>query len=207
MMVPEQDGTSPQSVDAPQPAPSIATQQPGSAAASGALLIVQEVINYVAFLFRVPVAICFAGMAVIIFVILQDVYFPAAPPVANPTALTHIHLDGGDFVRLYGGLSIVLYVLSLVGRLVLRDRWPRPSYRAKFLVAAAVATLGWGFALYNVPSLRVASGTSRTSLALLFVVFYVLTLVAFALALALSLFADYISAAGARMLGRASAAR
>lgn len=174
------------------------TTPAAEAAASGANVLLREVINYFSFLFRVPVLVCFVAMIGVVAIILQDVY-PGAAAAILPLLLgwlpTNIHLETAGFVKLYGALSTVLYALSLLVRLALRGRTFTVRYRTQFAVAAACATLGWGFVLYNVRFLRVAAGTSRTELALLFLFFYLLTLVAFAAALALSRFADFVAAA------------
>jgi hypothetical protein len=175
------------------------------ALANAATFLLTELVNYFSFLFRVPVFFCFAGMVVVIAIIIQDVYPGVAAITSAPASASapqHIHVGTGDWLKLYGGVSTAWYVLSLLARLVLRGRTFRLRYRTKFIIAATVATLGWGFVLYNVPSLRVAAGTSHAALVLLFLFFYALTLGAFAAALALSRLADYISASGGSLARR-----
>jgi hypothetical protein len=184
---------------------SAAAGPPIPALANAATFLATELVNYFSFLFRVPVFFCFAGMVVIIAIIIQDVYPGVAAITSAPasaSAARHIHIGTGDWLKLYGGVSTAWYVLSLLARLVLRRRTFTVRYRTKFIIAAMVATLGWGFVLYNVPSLRVATGTSHAALALLFLFFYALTLGAFAAALALSRLADYISACGGSLARR-----
>ncbi len=177
------------------PSPS---QRPAAAAANGAIFLLHEVINYVSFMFRVPVFVWFLAMIVVIAIVLQDVYpgiGGAASPLVSRSSADQIHLTTADFVKLYGEIAFGLYVVGAIIRLVRRGRPLRVRYRTQFAIAAAFATLGWGFVLYNVQYLRVGAGTSRVGLAVMFVVFYLLTLVAFAVALAISWFADYLATA------------
>jgi hypothetical protein len=187
---------SPTSPSDPERAPS-PSQRPAAAAANGAIFLLHELINYLSFTFRVPVFICFLALIVVIAIVLQDVYpgiGRAASPVVSRTAPEQIHLTTGDFVKLYGQITFGLYLAGAIVRLVRRGRPLRVRYRTQFAIAAGFATLGWGFVLYNVPSLRVAAGTSSVGLAVMFLVFYLLTLVAFAVALAISWFADHVAA-------------
>ncbi len=172
-----------------------APQRPAAAAASGALFLLHELINCLSYTFRVPVFICFIAMLAVVAIVLQDVYpgfARAAPPVASRSAVEQIHWTTGDFVKLYGKIALGLYLAGAILRLVRRGRPFRVRYRTQFAIASGFATLGWGFVLYNVQYLRVGAGTSRIGLAAMFVLFYLLTLAGFAVALAISWFADYL---------------
>ncbi len=181
---------------------------PSAVAGNAAVLLARESINYVSYYFRVPVVVCFFAMAVVVAIVIQDAYPRAHAYLAaamGPLLARlpgEVHLDNSSWIKIYGVISTAMYVLGLVGRLALRGRTPTLTYRSKFAVAAAVATLGWGFVLLNLPYMRVAAGTSRMGLGLVFLCFYALTLAAFAAALALSWFADAVSAAGGRLVER-----
>lgn len=165
-------------------------------------LAAREAITYCAYFLKVPVLFCFIGMMGAVLGVLQDVYPRAARFAIAPLAalLPHqIHIDTAGFLELYFVLSTLWYLLNVPVR-ILRGEHEKLSYIDSYLIAAGIATLGWGFVLINVPYLRVAPGTSRTGLAGTFVFFYFLTLAAFAASLRLSRLGDYIAETGNRFL-------
>jgi hypothetical protein len=178
--------------------------------ASAILLVVTEIgvfaarelLNYLAYMLRAPVLFCFLSMLGVIVVVLQDVY----PHLARATTQSLLwflpertHLDRADFIKLYVAVSSGLYLIGIPFRLWFRDR-ARLSYGSQFTITAIVATLGWGFVLYNLPYLRVAPGTSRLGLSLVFLFFYILTLFAFAAALGFSKLGDLLSKGADKVL-------
>lgn len=170
---------------------------PLAVAAGGGVLLLHELVNCVSSYFRVPVLVCFMAMAATVAIVLQDVYPRVGPVVLAPILLllpARIHLDGAAFVKLYAALATALWILGLLVRLLRRGRSFTMPYRAQFGTAAAFATLGWGFILWNVRFIKVAPGTSRTQMGVVFFVLYLVTLVAFAIALAISRAGDLMAA-------------
>ena len=156
--------------------------------------VVCEMLYYISYVFRVPLMLCIIALAAFIVITLQDIY----PQIAAVTTAPLLGLlpenfdfnfNNGGVLKLYAQLSSLWYIITRPIQLAF-SRLAKITYKLRFGVAAGFVTLGYVFVFLNVPFMQMAPGTSRLSMFITFFVFYLLTLVGFAGALALSFVAD-----------------
>jgi hypothetical protein len=162
-----------------------------------AVFLARHALNYISYVFRVPVLLCFVTLVCVLVIILQETY----PRLASMTVLPllvflpqDIHLDLPAFIKFYALFSGVWYAGSLPFRKWFRQG--KPTHWSQFKIIAGIATAGWGIVLGHVPVMRIAPGSTRMGLAFVFFLFYLLTIGAFAAAVFLSYLADLVVQAG-----------
>src|SRR5712692_8898474 len=141
------------------------------------VLLVSEVLGYIAFLVNVPFALSLVATIFVIVIVLQDVYGLEPLRLLAWTGIPakgHFHADLKDFLRFYAIAAFALFLVREIVRAVFRLK--RPTFRRRLLTPIIVSTLGWAFVLASVPLMRVAPGTTRVALGMMFFFFYLLGL-------------------------------
>ena len=98
-------------------------------------------------------------------------------------------------IQTYAILSTAAYIVGLPFRFMLRGR-PKLTYRVKFKIFAGASALSWALALRFLAFSAPKPGQSPWGFVVLFIVLYLLTLGAYAIALKLYALADLCVEAG-----------
>ena len=141
------------------------------------VLLVSEVLGYIAFLVNVPFALSLVLTIAFIVIVLQYVYGLYPLRLLAWTGIPaegHFHAELKDFLRFYAIAAFVLFVTREIVRAVFRLK--RPTFRRRLVTPIIVLTLAWAFVIAHVPLMRVAPGTTRVALAMMFFFVYLVGL-------------------------------
>ena len=148
------------------------------------VLLISEVLGYLAFLLNLPFMVSVTFMVAFIGVVLVTVYRVdiiggLVVPFLGPSTHVDVHLSGEEFLKAYATISFVFFVIWEIIRAVFRLK--RATLRRQIWSAIVVASVGWGFVLVHVPVMGMVPGSSRAGSVVMIFMFYLLGLAGFAL--------------------------
>src|SRR5712692_8801904 len=102
------------------------------------VLLVSEVLGYIAFLVNVPFALSLVATIFVIVIVLQDVYGLEPLRLLAWTGIPakgHFHADLKDFLRFYAIAAFALFLVREIVRAVFRLK--RPTFRRRLLTRSS----------------------------------------------------------------------
>lgn len=144
--------------------------------------IVSKITGYLLFAINVPYVFALTGLSAMLIVIITNVYhidlfwiLNALPIIGDHIPHDDITLHANDIILLYTEISFFFFVLSELIRTAFRI--PPMSLRRKFVIHLAFATIIFALLLVHLPFIAVAVESSRSGLAGIFFLFYVVILI------------------------------